>query len=136
MQSIKIFDHYLADLFFASDVNFYEECWKDTTFNATDEEYMAYQIQKLEITSNYDVHFFLCDTKKLLYVIAPEMQTWTDKLVLDFWNKSNLKRLAFLVSDSLFEQIAIKQLMEESTHKFQIQYFDKREDAVAWLLSI
>ncbi len=134
MKKNNILEHKLADLYFDSESNLFEEKWKEGTNQATDQDYIDYQHLKLSIVSQYPVELFLCDTNNFFYTINLEMQTWTDEVVMGFWNQTNLKKLAFLVSKGLFEQVALEQAMAESTHKFPIQYFENEADALNWLL--
>ncbi len=133
MARINIFEHQLADLFFDEEMHLFEEIWKPATQKATDQDYINYQKEKLAIAGKYHIRFFLCDTQNFFYTIVPEMQTWTDEVVMGFWNNSPLEKLAFIMSTGFFEQIALEQAMEENTHKFPIQYFPTVSEAMQWL---
>lgn len=129
----KVFNHELADLYFDKDKSYFEERWKVATKDASDDDFKNYQYEKLEVAKNCEPKTFLCDTRSFLYVITNEMQEWTDKVVMGFWDNSPLEKLAFLVSEEFVSQVSIELAMSENHHKYPIQYFDNEQDAIDWL---
>ena len=129
----KIFEHPLADLYFDEDRTYFIERWKPATKDATDQDYIDFQLQKVEIARKCSPRLFLCDTKNLFYTITIEMQAWTDEHVTRFWDDTPLEKVAFLLSEEMIAQLALELTMEESTHKYVFSYFRNEEEAVAWL---
>lgn len=130
----QVLSHNLADLYFDSETSYFEERWKSATEHATDEDFMSYQYQKLDVAKQCLPKLFLCDTRNFKYVITLEMQEWTDKVMMGFWHNSPLEKLAFLVSTELISQLSIELAMDESSHKFPIHYFDSKEKSIEWLM--
>jgi hypothetical protein len=129
----QVFSHTLADLFFDEDKSYFEERWKAATEHATDEDFMTYQYEKIEVAKGCLPKFFLCDTRDFKYVITVDMQAWTDQIVMGFWDSTPLKKLAFIVSSEFIAQLAVEQAMSENPHEYPIHYFDSESDALAWL---
>jgi hypothetical protein len=130
----QVFSHKLADLYFDSEKSYFEERWKIDTKQATDEDFMSYQYEKIEVAKQCLPKLFLCDTRDFGYVITIEMQEWTDRVVMGFWDSSPLEKLAFLMSSELISQLSIEQAMGETTHKYPIHYFGNEKEAIEWLM--
>ncbi len=129
----KILEHQLADLYFDKEKSYFEERWKEATKDATDEEYMTYQKEKIEVSKKCMPKLFVCDTRNFGYVITNEMQEWTDKHVMGMWDDSPLEKLAFLMSSEFMSQLSIELAMDENTHEYPIHYFEDEKEAVEWL---
>ena len=125
----------MADLYFDKEKSYFEERWKEETKDATDEDYMQYQLEKVEVAKKCMPEIFLCDTRDFSYLITNEMQEWTDAIVMGLWDNSPLKKLAFLTSKEIFSQVSIELAMSENTHSYPIHYFDTEKEAIEWLFS-
>jgi len=132
---IQIFEHSLADLYFDEAKAYFVERWKPATKDANDDDYINFQLQKIEWAKKSLPKLFLCDTKNLFYTITLEMQVWTDENVTRFWDNTPLEKVAFIVSSEFIAQLSLEQLMDESTHQYKFAYFDSEEKATNWLFS-
>ncbi|TAF31366.1 MAG: hypothetical protein EAZ57_05530 [Cytophagales bacterium] len=123
------------------ELNFFEEhkliemVWQDATVRMTEAELKAECYNYLDKILNHKPQKVLADTRKLLFPIAPELQVWINTEILGPAFATGLRKAAFLISEDLFAQIAIEQIMEENDGaQFQTRYFDSREDAFDWAI--
>jgi hypothetical protein len=126
-----------ADLLFDEEKSILTETWKEATAEMTDDEYKAFQHDKIKATEEVMPRLFLCDTKKFAYPMVPEMQEWTDNILNAFWAKIKLECFAMLTSEGFIEQLALEGLMEdrEQEHTYAFQFFSDIEKAKSWLLT-
>jgi len=134
MTRTKIFEHKYADLFFDIETSMIEEIWKPNTFHMTDEEYKAYQAEKIEATKKVMPKLFLCDTANFLYSMVPQMQEWTDEKLNKFWEEIGLQKFAMIMSQGEIEQIALELTMSERELGYPIRFFADVREAKMWLL--
>jgi hypothetical protein len=74
------------------------------------------------------------DTLQMKFTINPELQQWHNEQIFPAFQAVGMKKLAILISEDLFAQVAIEQLVDEgASNELQSRYFDKEEDAIAWL---
>ena len=111
--------------------------WFSTSEDMSTEEYKEEMTKNAEEYKKHGPSKSLIDTRQFLFTITPEVQEWTDKEIFPVFVESGLKKLAFVVSQSLFAQVSVEQMLDEQTasQHFQSQYFDDRDKALAWLKS-
>lgn len=126
----------LADIYFDSENNYYEERWKKATKDASNEQFKEYQLEKVKVSKELTTLYFLCDTKNFLFRIDNEMKKWTDEIVMKFWDSTELKKLAFISSEKLASRLSVLNAMNVGKHPYAIQYFNDEEEAKAWLFSV
>ncbi len=126
----------LANIYFDSENNYYEERWSTATKDASDEEFKAYQLEKVEISKKLPTLYFLCDTKNFLFRINNEMKEWTDEVVMKYWDSTELKKLAFISSEKLTSRLSVLNAMNVGKHPYAIQYFNDEEAAKRWLFEV
>ena len=126
----------LANIYFDSENNYYEERWSTATKDASDEEFKAYQLEKVEISKKLSTLYFLCDTKNFLFRINNEMKEWTDEVVMKYWDSTELKKLAFISSEKLTSRLSVLNAMNVGKHPYAIQYFNDEEAAKRWLFEV
>jgi hypothetical protein len=129
----KIFEHHLADLFFDKSQSYFLEVWKSATEDASGQDYIDFQLQKLEHAKKCLPQYFLCDTRNFLIVLTDELQEWTDKNVTLFWDTTPLRKVAFLMSKEMISQLSLELTMDESSHKYGYAYFADEKEATDWL---
>lgn len=104
----------------------------------SDEEYRHIAITQTEIIEKLQPKYWLVDIAQLRFTLVPETQEWADMVLFPRIIKAGVSFIAFVISEDLFAQISVEQLMDEKnvkTANFEIKYFDKQEDATQWLLS-
>jgi hypothetical protein len=139
MVSIKIFDHLVADLYWTPESSIFEEIYKDTRANVSDEQLKEYRIRKINIMSTIVDHAstlngMLLDTSLFFHEITPEYQKWIDQHIVSFFNQRGLKKMCVIFSQGLFEQIALEEASTLCTNKYEVQFFADTHTAKRWLL--
>lgn len=86
------------------------------------------------LCERYQPGRLLIDLRSLRFTITPDLQEWTAKEIAP--RTTSLKRMAILVSDDIFAQVSLEQLMEEEgiADKYSApRYFDSEAEAKKWL---
>ena len=136
MPKTKVFEHNLADVYWTPEHALFEEIYKPATGEATDQDFIDYQNEKLGVAAEYmdTMENYLCDTQLLFFELSPKMQKWCDEVCIGFFDLSTLVKVAFVSSQGLSESIAIEEAMNESPHKFVTRHFGSDAAAKKWLL--
>jgi hypothetical protein len=78
----------------------------------------------------------LVDTRLSTFVITPDLQAWVASHIAP--RTLSLKKMAFVVSQYIFSQVSLEQMMEEdgiADRYSEPRYFDDLEEANRWLLA-
>jgi len=123
------------DVFYYPESSLIDFVWKPETNHMTTAEYKAEMLEALEIYMKHLTEKQIVDTRNFFFSIGVDLQKWTDENFLrKHTQKSNLKKVAFIVSTEIFSQVSLEQTMEENYGQlFNIQYFDDKDSALAWL---
>ncbi|WP_250631644.1 hypothetical protein [Rhodoflexus caldus] len=74
------------------------------------------------------------DTLHMEYAIVPELQEWHNEVVFPAMTSVNVNKLGIVVSQDIFTQISIEQLIEDSiNNEIKVRYFSSPEAALEWL---
>ena len=125
------------EIFFHPDSSTLENVWSLETKLMTDEEFKQEMLELSRFFLTYRPEFQLINTQDLLFVISPELQSWSDENILKPHGKvSSLRKVAFVVSKDLFPSVAVEQTMdEEHGNGFNTRFFKEKEEAIKWLTS-
>lgn len=75
------------------------------------------------------------DMKDFQFTIIPELQTWSNEKIITEFIKGGIKKIAYLVSTSIFTQISVEQAIDEDkTGEFPYKFFDNEKSAKEWLV--
>ena len=112
--------------------------WFNTTELMNDEEYKHEMERNAKECQIYRHPKHLVDLRNFLYTISPEVQAWTDNIIFPRFLDTGLNRIAFVVSQDLFAQVSVEQMLEEDTavSSFQSRYFDHYFQARDWLTAV
>ncbi len=76
----------------------------------------------------------LIDARQHFMIIDPEIQTWFAKEILSEYEKSGVRKIAFVISQDFISQLSIEQVMKENqSFTFQANYFADDDQALDWL---
>lgn len=75
----------------------------------------------------------LSDARTFRLAISPELQTWIAENIFQKKGEEIIKQYAFVIPQSIFAQISVEQMMEESDREDFTRYFDNMQDAEKWL---
>ncbi|WP_026998251.1 hypothetical protein [Eisenibacter elegans] len=76
----------------------------------------------------------IVNNKEMRFAIPPDVQEWHAQNVFPQCIEAGVKKAAILVTEDIFAQVSIEQLMEEeASGAFQVQYFENEKLARQWL---
>ena len=121
-----------------ADVEILESVWLPTTEWMTDSEYQQEMLRSAEILNEVRPYGLLANTQNMRFAIAPDLQQWTGEVISPLFMTSGLKKIAFVVPNGIFEQIALQQMLEDANAvknilSYSFRYFDNEKDAYTWL---
>lgn len=109
--------------------------WKKESENMSVEDFKQQISFIREAVIQYKPYYILGLTVEMTYGITPELQEWHNDFLFSAFRDEKLQKLAVIVSEDIFTQVSIEQLIEdEKDASFITQYFDKEADALDWLL--
>ena len=127
---------YLHLAFFAEQ-ELIEMTWLSSTNEMTQDEYKQESLKYLSFFLEFCPKNTIADTTNMLFPIVPELQEWTNEIITAPIIEKGLKKVAIIVSKELIAQLSVEQVMEEQEAiKLTTQYFDNKEKAKEWLLSL
>jgi len=134
---MEVYDsQYLNSVFFPEQ-ELIELTWKPSTDKMTEEEYKQEVLNFNDVVSKYCPKKILVDASSMFFVVVPELQEWTSRESIAVSLSVGMNKSAFVVSKDLFSQVSIEQTMDEEVGSIFInRYFDDKEDAKKWLLSL
>ncbi|TAE75158.1 MAG: hypothetical protein EAZ85_03005 [Bacteroidetes bacterium] len=127
---------YLHLAFFAEQ-ELIEMTWLPSTDEMTEEEYKQEFLNYLDIILKVRPKKIIPDTRNMFFPIVPKLQEWTNQVVFPPSLEMGLNKAAFVVSQEMIAQLSIEQTMEEHEGvKFVTRYFESKEEAKQWILSL
>ena len=88
----------------------------------------------LQLIEDKNPVLWLADNRKMK-AIRQKDQAWFEKEVLPRLGASSIRKMAALVSEDIFNQMAVETLFIRGNHiiRFDHQFFHREEEARAWL---
>ncbi len=106
------------------------------TYDLDDDMYKTEALTILKLAEDYRPLGILTDNRNFNYTIVPDLQHWIATTILPRYLSIGVQKGALVVSSDFFTQVSIQQTLEEDiATKFQIRYFDNREEAYTWLIT-
>ncbi len=106
--------------------------WANTQL-MTEENYKTEMIAQINTAVKYRPAGYVVDSSDFYFIISPTLQNWTTQLFPKLMT-AGVKKVAFLVSETVFSQIASLQPEEDISSGFQVRYFDNFEEAKNWII--
>lgn len=134
---ITIYQSPYQKILFNPEYQIFEQIWLPESEFMNDDIYKKEFRDILNATEAYKgkSNKIFIDSLNALYVVSPELQEWHNEHVFSRLIEMGIKRFAVLLSRDLFTQVSYEQTFEEAENAgFQIEYFDDRAKAYAWLL--
>ncbi len=79
----------------------------------------------------------LANTLNMHYAIDPEEQDWHNSIISPTFQAIGLQRLAIIVSNDIFAQVSISQLLEDDNlAQYKTSYFVDESAGLSWLTEI
>ena len=131
MQTIT--NKYLA-IYPLSDIQGLKIQWLPDSVDMTDEEFRQSILMEKEAIESIKPRAIFADTLQMRYTIVPKLQDWHNSIITPAFEKAGTKKLGILVSEDLFTQVSIEQLVEDMPdNQLQTRYFTDETSALQWL---
>lgn len=117
-----------------ADKKLLDQVWINNSAAMTTEDFKSVMLAYADLYKKYDINCVLVDSRQMRFLVEPEIQEWVNANII-VMIASFLKKIAFLLSSDIFEEVAIKQAMEEQKDglPFQTKYFADEQEARQWL---
>lgn len=114
----------------------FEYVFNEKTVNMTVKQYVAELTVFINLVKKYKPKRVFGDMVNFMLAIPPDTQEWVNANLFSVYHEIGFKKIAILLSEEFIASLSIQQTMEEDkTHSFQTQFFDNKENAMAWLLA-
>lgn len=134
---MEVYNSKYLHLAFSAEQELIEMTWLPSTDEMTEEEYKQEFINFIDIILKIRPRKAINNTKNMFFPIVPELQEWTNQVVFPPSLEMGLNKVAFVVSQEMIPQLSIEQTMEEHEGmKFVTGYFENKEEAKKWILSL
>ncbi len=108
--------------------------WNKATSDAKSEDFKLWNTKIVETTQRYKPSHLLGNAKSYLFTVTPDLQEWSVSNIFEKLEQAGLKKMAMIVSEEIFPQVSIEQLIEENKNTTLItKYFENEEHAMKWL---
>lgn len=133
---MEVYNTKYVHLAFFAEQELIEMTWLPATEEMTEEEFKQENINYISIILKLSPKNMYSDTTNLLFAIRPELQEWSQTIIVSLIEKG-LNKVAILISKDLIVQLGVEQAMEEKeASKLNTRYFDNKEEAKEWLLAV
>ncbi len=107
--------------------------WKPTFVNVSIFKQQLDQLVK--VVSAKRPSSILVDARDHKFTVPKEVQTWHDETVVPAYLKSGVKKMAFVVPNSIFAEVTTKNIFSQDNAKkfLPTQFFDSELEATTWL---
>jgi hypothetical protein len=132
-----IADHKYFTVYFTPDTGLLENVFKESTADMNEVQFIQMHKDMMDayVPLNDKLRLVLWDCTLFFHEISPQSQEWIDANPVKFINASPIKKAASVVSDGVFEQLSIEELVSNTPAKLQTKYFYNIKTAYEWLLS-
>lgn len=97
-------------------------------------DYRENAVRCLELIEHYELKFWLGDNRKMKAIRQADQQ-WTVEVMVPRLLASSMRRMANLVSEDIFNKMAVEQMIKRVSplNNLQIRDFESEAAAMAWL---
>ncbi len=90
----------------------------------------------IDVVSKLRPKRIVLDLRTMFFTFSAHLQNWMDQTTTPSLLASGLHWHAFVVGEDLFVTLSTKQVMAEQNSVITTQYFDSKEAAKKWVLSV
>ena len=124
---MEVFKNDNCTLLYSERENLLTQVWKDF---ASFDSFKNVIDTSVLISQTHRVRFILSDTTKQK-IVSKECADYA-QLKMPLLIRNGLKKMAFVLSESVLNGMAVKKFTESSKHEL-VNYFDNEYDAKSWL---
>ena len=131
--SISLYKSEYMTIVYHEELSILECIWSQLSVEMTSQILQREMTARWKYIDQFRPLNILVDAKYFYYKIPPDMQTWIYTNFRSKYTDEGVYKLAFIISVDVVAQISIEQsIQEDRDPKFQIQYFDDRDNAIKW----
>lgn len=113
-----------------------EMIWLPNTIQMEEEQYKDESLNYLALISKLKPSKIMANTQELFFTISPDLQEWVNQNILAY-RTVPIDKVAVVESKAYITRFSVSQTMEEREGiRFTTSYFESREQAWEWLVSI
>lgn len=130
----EVFKHKYLTRYYHEELGIVEGKWTDDG-SMSDSEYREIMMGTLESTQKYKPYGILIDARQFHLSIVPETQEWVQATVFVKAQEAGLKKVAFVLPNSIFVEVSIDQTMHKDSNEeiFVTCFFNDHDKAMSWL---
>jgi len=129
-----IFTSQFCQYNYDGDTKLLEQVWINNSESMTTEDFKSTMLSYVGLYKQYDIEYLLVDSREMRYLVEPKVQRWVNEHIITVI-MLHIKKLAFLLSNDIFEEVSIRQAMEEQESlPFETKYFADEQQAREWLM--
>ncbi|GAA4839225.1 hypothetical protein [Algivirga pacifica] len=88
-----------------------------------------------EKVMRYRAKNILVDLSQSDFIVTPDLQDWSEKLLSDVYEKAGTVKQAIVVSADIMALVSVKQSVEDNASAGITEYFPSIEEAEEWIIS-
>ena len=129
-----LFTNRFFELHFDETIRVFKMIWSSNTEDMTKQDFKEGLLKYVSYYDELKPYGVLHDMRENRFVIASDVQNWTNENINRRAFEVGLKKVAFLVGNDIFTMVSVEQTMEEKEGALLFtSYFDTEEDAWIWL---
>ncbi len=122
-------------VWYEKEYSLFSKKWFPNTAEMPDESYQHEMLEYARLVKEYKPEKELVDTKDFFFLIAPELQTWFEKNIVQVYHDCGLTKAALIASSDFVGQLSLEQAMNEGRGKqLTKRFFSNELSARSWLL--
>jgi hypothetical protein len=131
---MKVYESQYKEVHFYPETQLLEEVWYEKSKLMREHEFKEEMLVYVDLLKKHQPQGVLVNSQKLLFTIAPSVQTWMAEQVFVVYPSVGMRYKAFVMSEEFFTHVSLEQHLEEDrTNYFSSKTFETREAALAWL---
>jgi hypothetical protein len=124
-------------IFYEENLDLLTPVWNESSANMTGDLYKSEMENYAKLVEKHRPKQILIDCKAFFFTIDLSMQEWIDKTIFPRVLSVGVKYVAIVIPSELVANLSVQQAMEEENGTvFTTRYFDSREEAKKWILSL
>lgn len=133
---MRVYQSKFLQVAFFSEQQIIEVIWLSNTTQMEDEQYKDESLNYLALITELKPSKIMANTQELFFTISPDLQEWVNQNILAY-RSVPVDKVAVVESKAYITRFSVSQTMEEPEGiKFTTSYFESREQAWEWLVSI
>lgn len=130
----KLHENQVWTIYWHEDAECLHFIFQPYTKSMSRQEYLQELERYIAFTKQYRPKSIYADTREFYFTIAPDLQEYINKNILELYGIIGVKKHAILVSQDIFSALSIEQTMDENSQaSYTNRYFESPQEAEKWL---